>query len=360
MRIFVFGTRGFPFIQGGVEKHCESLYHLLTDNYDIVVFQRKSFLNEKNKKFKSKIHFINLPSTKISGFETLFHSFLAACICIIKRPDIVHIHNIGPGLFTPLLRLFGLKVVLTYHSPNYEHNKWNKIGKAILKLGEKCSLTFANHIIFINKMQMCKYPAKIQKKSTFIANGIERKESLSIPHYINKWRLEAQKYILAVGRITPEKGFDCLIKAYKSLSENDLSLVIAGDSDHKSTYSNELVNQANKKIIFTGYITGTELQELYSFARLFVLPSYNEGYPLVLLEAINYNLPILASNIQANKQIGLPEKYYFPVGSANALNEKIQQIKEQPFSPISYAVHLQTWDDVAQETKKVYQIVSGL
>lgn len=359
MKIFVFGTRGFPFIQGGVEKHCESLYPLLSNSYDITVFQRKAFLNEMNKNYKSKIHFINLPSTKISGFETLFHSFLATCISIIKRPDIVHIHNIGPGLFTPLLKLFRIKVILTYHSPNYEHNKWNKIGKTILKLGEKLSLTFANHIIFINKAQMGKYPEKVRNKSTLIVNGIEQKKRLTKPEYINKLGLEPYKYILTVGRITPEKGFDYLINAFNLLGENDLSLVIAGGSDHKSLYARNIVTQDNKKIIFTGYVIGKELQELYSFARLFILPSYNEGYPLVLLEAINYNIPILASNIQANKQIGLPEECYFPVGSENDLSKKIQNMKEQPFKAITYNIHLQTWKDVADKTDKIYRLVSG-
>ena len=109
MKIFVFGTRGFPNIQGGVEKHCEALYNKLSKSFHMTVFRRKSYVD--NAKLDSAIHFIDLPSTKIKGFEALIHSFLCTCICIQKRPDIIHIHNIGPGLFIPLLRLLGLKVV---------------------------------------------------------------------------------------------------------------------------------------------------------------------------------------------------------------------------------------------------------
>lgn len=119
MKISVLGTRGFPKIQGGVEKHCESLYPLFNAKYQITVYRRKPYVNSD--KTYPNIKFIDLPSTKIKGFEAVFHSFLATLSACFGKSDVVHIHNIGPALFAPLLRLSGKKVVLTYHSPNYEH-----------------------------------------------------------------------------------------------------------------------------------------------------------------------------------------------------------------------------------------------
>ena len=124
MKIFVLGTRGFPNIQGGAEKHCEQLYPFMSKEVEVTTFRRKPYVEKNAPQKWENISFVDLPSTKIKGLEALFHSFLSAIYSIFKRPDIVHIHNIGPGLVTPLLRLFGIKVVVTYHSPNYEHKKW--------------------------------------------------------------------------------------------------------------------------------------------------------------------------------------------------------------------------------------------
>lgn len=79
-------------IQGGVEKHCESLYPLFDGSIDFVVFRRKPYVNSSMT--YSNIRFIDLPSTKIKGVETIFHSFLAIIASIFHKPDIVHIHNI--------------------------------------------------------------------------------------------------------------------------------------------------------------------------------------------------------------------------------------------------------------------------
>ena len=206
MKISVLGTRGFPKIQGGVEKHCESLYPLFNAKYQITVYRRKPYVNSD--KTYPNIKFIDLPSTKIKGFEAVFHSFLATLSACFGKSDVVHIHNIGPALFAPLLRLSGKKVVLTYHSPNYEHTKWGRMAKKILKFSESIALNCSQAIIFVNKFQMQKYPEKVQKKSVYIPNGIPNVQPTSKCNYISSMGLTPGKYVISVGRITPEKGFD--------------------------------------------------------------------------------------------------------------------------------------------------------
>jgi glycosyltransferase involved in cell wall biosynthesis len=356
-QVFVFGTRGFPLIQGGVEKHCEHLYPLIATNFEVTIFRRKPFLKTESLLANySNIRFIDLFSTQKKGMEAFLHSFIASIYCIYKRPNIIHIHNIGPGLFIPLLKLFRLKVILTYHSPNYEHDKWNKIEKTILKIAEFISLRFADKIIFVNNKQMEHFSRSIHKKSIFIPNGINIKSRIEKPDYILEKGLTPFDYLLSVGRITKEKGFDYLIKCYKSLQLSNIKLVIVGGIDHKSNYSKLCTENNDENIIFTGHIEGNKLQELYSFARLFILPSYNEGHPMVLLEAISYNLPILASNIQANLQLKLPVERYFEVGSVESLKEKIELELKNGVLKINYNnIKLYTWDDICKQTIEVYK-----
>lgn len=358
MIVYVFGTRGFPKIQGGVEKHCEFLYPKLSEKFNISIFRRKAFLTPDSPKKMGTINFIDLPSTKIKGFESFFHSFLCTIYCLIKRPDIIHIHNIGPGIFIPFLKLFKLKVILTYHSPNYEHKKWGFFARFILKTGELFSLKGANTIIFVNKKQMLSLSLKTKNKSVFIPNGIVKQAPARKTNYIDHLQLSPQKYILAVGRITQEKGFDYLIDAYILLQNPNYKLVIAGGIDHNSLFSNQFKKKAQENnIILTGYIEGEELQQLYSHAKLFVLPSYNEGYPIVLLEAINYHLPILASDISANKQINLPMAAYFPVGDSFKLKEKMEYALQNSLKLTEYNQSLFTWEDISRQVEEIYNKV---
>lgn len=353
MKIYVFGTRGFPNIQGGVEKHCEELYTSMPSAYDITVFRRKPFINSD--KIYKNIHFIDLSTVKIKGIEALLHSFLCVLYCIGKRPDIIHVHNIGPGLFIPLLKIVRLKVVLTYHSPNYEHNKWSYLAKKGLKICEFIATKGADKIIFVNKFQLQKFSPTIQAKSYYIPNGIKEKIEIKDSSFIRSLGLSPFQYILAVGRITPEKGFDYLIKAYNLMHNKSVKLVIAGGCDHSSTYAKQLIQEACKsQVILAGYMNEEQLNNLYTYARLFILPSFNEGYPIVLVEAINYQKPILASNIEANKFIGLAKDQYFEVGSVNELKDKIEYELNKEYKNITYNISIPTWKEIANLVTKIY------
>lgn len=355
MKIYVFGTRGFPDIQGGVEKHCEALYTGLLEQCRITVFRRKPYVLRTPQ--YTHICFRDVCSTKIKGVEALLHSFLCSLICIYQRPDIVHIHNIGPGCFIPLLRLAGLKVVLTYHSANYEHKKWGKLSKKMLKVSEYIALRFSNQIIFVNRFQMEKQQLKIRKKSTYIPNGIGSLKRSNRTDYISSLGLIPERYILAVGRITPEKGFDDLIDAFLLLdTKEEYKLVIAGGVEHETTYLSYLKNKSvSRLIVYTGFITGEYLEELYTHARLFVLPSHNEGFPLVVLEAMQLGCNVLLSDIPATRLLMLPEEFYFSMGDIDNLVQHLKlKLRKEDSTIHSYNILDFDWRKICQQTYNIY------
>lgn len=355
MNIFVFGTRGIPGIQGGVERHCECLYPLFSGKYKITIFRRSPYINNIYKDWNG-IRFITLPSTKIKGFEALFHSFLCAIVCVFKRPDIVHIHNIGPGILTPLLRFFKLKVVLTYHSPNYEHAKWNFFAKNILRTGEYLALKYASFVIFVNQKQREKFKKEIVEKSVRIPNGVLPPSFSISTDYTVSLGITPRKYILAVGRITQEKGFDYLIEAYKNLHNSDYHLVIAGGIDHVTVYTKQIIKLAKESnVILAGFVSGEKLRQLYSYAKVFVLPSSHEGLPISLLEAMSYRLPVIASNIPANLEIGLPSECYFQAGNVQELAKRMDKAIKDPVQSVNYDMKKYNWDVIAEQTAAVYE-----
>lgn len=339
-------------IGGGVEKHCESLYPLLGDDIELTVFRRKPYVNS-DQTYKG-IRFIDLPSTKIKGVEAVVHSFLATVRAITLKPDIVHIHNIGPSLFAPILKLFGISVVLTYHSPNYEHDKWDSTAKKLLRFCESIALKFSDKIIFVNSFQMNKYPENVKKKSIYIPNGIDAPYVTENKNYLEQIGAESKKYILSVGRITAEKGFDTLIKAYKKAQIGGYKLVIAGGVDAENKYFEQLKALADSdKIIFTGYVFGEELAQLYQNAALYVLPSKNEGFPMVMLEAMNYNLDMTVSDIPATHLVELDSADYFSVGDSDALANKMKE-KLKNASDRKYDLSEFDWEKVAGQVRQIY------
>ncbi|MDR1525424.1 MAG: glycosyltransferase family 4 protein [Tannerella sp.] len=358
MRINVFGTRGFPLIQGGVEKHCECLYPLMDHSCRLTVFRRKPYVRPSGEKYDS-IRFVDLPSTRIKGWETAYHSLLCTVYSLFQRPEIVHIHNIGPALFSPLLKSAGIKVLLTYHSPNYEHKKWRFIARKILKLSETIALTTSDAIIFISDAQRKKFNPRIQAKSCYIPNGIPAPEFTDATDFLQTQGIRKNKYILAVGRITPEKGFDYLIKAFKETAPETYQLVIAGGVEGESTHFTALQKSASccSNIIFTGYVFGKQLAQLYTHAALFVLPSYNEGMPLVLLEAMSYKLAILASDIPANKAMNLPAPAYFATGDEKELSRRLRQMMcDRTPERVNYQLpDNYNWQHIARQTVEVYK-----
>ena len=356
MRIFVIGTRGFPDIQGGVEQHCESLYPLLASGDTLItVFRRKPYIINRKKKFNN-IRFIDLYSTRIPGFEALYHSFLCSIICIIKRPDIVHVHNIGPGFFIPLLKIAGLKVIMTYHSPNYEHVKWSLFTVNFLKFAEFLAIRFSDKVVFVSSYQKQKLGNK--EKFIHINNGVRIFPLTNKDDYIKNLGLHKKEYILSVGRFVEEKGFDLLIRAFSKIKQKGFQLVIAGDADHETAYSTRLKELAKvHNIVLPGFVRDEKLQQLYSNSRLFVLPSYNEGLPISLLEAMSYHLPVLASNIPANLQVSLPHESYFTSGDDESLIERLDQQLYHTFEPVNYDITPYNWNQVAIQTKILYEQV---
>lgn len=359
MKICVIGTRGFPKIQGGIETHCEELYTNIADKFDceIIVFRRTPYI--KDRLFtKKNIRFIDLWVPKNKYLETFLHAFFSTIYSIFIRPDIAHFHNTGPGVFIPVLKLFRIKVVFTYHNLSYTQKKWNKASSLFLSFTERVCFSFSDSFIFISNtikdMMVKRY--KITNYE-IIRNGVKKPRLASSTDYIESLNLEKNKYIIAVGRFLEEKGFDYLIDAYLMSDIRDYKLVIVGDTDYPTSYSAKLKNKAKtNNIVLTGFIKDEKLKQIFSFAKLYIMSSFEEGLPIALLEAMSYNLDVLSSDILPNLEIGLEKDDYFEVGNKKQLSEKlIEKLKKPTFRDFdSKLAETYNWDSIAMSTYQLY------
>ena len=361
MKVFVTGTRGVPNIPGGVEKHCEQLYPLLVKRgVDILLCRRSPYVKDIIPSWQG-IQLLDCYAPHQKAFEAITHTFVAILKARIKSPNIVHIHAIGPALMTPLARLLGLRVVMTHHGFDYQRQKWGKLAKFFLRLGESLGCRYANEVIVISNNIAEVLQRKYQRSSNLIPNGISVPAPTFQTTYIKSLGIQSKRYALAVSRFVPEKGLHDLLEAFEGLS-TDYQLVIAGDSDYEDEYSKHLKQQAatNPKVILTGYVTGQKLSQLYSHAGLFVLPSYHEGLPIALLEAMSYGLPVVVSDIAAHLEIKLDSSCYFKIGDVQALQERLQATLACDWAEADrqalrqFTKERYDWDNIADKTLTVY------
>ncbi len=367
MKLFVTGTRGVPGVPGGVERHCEQLYPLIeAQETEVMIARRASYVEEKLDHWKG-IGLVDLFSPQKKSLEAILHTTLALFEAKRQGADIVHIHAIGPALMAPLGRLLGMKVVVTNHGPDYDRQKWGGAAKKVLRLGEYLGCKYANEVIVISEPIRDIVKQRCGRESHLIYNGVPIPELKDHVDYLDTLGLKKGGYLLAVARLVPEKGLHNLIEAFGKL-ESKCKLVIAGDSDHEDAYSKVLkdMGASNPNIVMPGYVTGDDLSQLFTNARLFVLPSYHEGLPIALLEALSYGLPVVISDIPANLEVGLDDDCYFVAGDVEELCDKLG-------NALAYSVDATysertrdwvrkkyNWDTIAEQTMGVYdKVLSG-
>lgn len=319
--IFV-GLRGIPGIQGGVETHVAAISARLAERgWRVEVLGRAPYLPSRRPYTWRGVTVTPVWAPRSRSFEALAHTALGLIVAAGRNPDLVHIHAIGPALLTPFARLLGLHVVVTHHGFDYERQKWGRLAKSVLRIGEAMGMLFSHANIGVSKAIVDGVRSKFSVGATFIPNGVENPFPRLDASYLDRIEVLPRRYVLSVGRIVEEKRHLDLIKAFARLDDPGLKLVIAGTADHAGRYQREVEAAAatTRGVVMAGFQRGEALAQLYRHAALFVLPSSHEGMPMVLLEALSYGAPCLASDIDANLALDLGMDCYFPLGEIDAL-----------------------------------------
>jgi len=364
VRVMVLGIRGMPNVEGGIETHAEQLYPRLAAlgcNVEAVV--RTPFVPRDTRSF-GPIRIRRLWSPRRAGVAAFFHSVIGVFYAGLARPDILHIHGIGPAIVTPIARLLGLRVVVTHHGPDYEREKWGSFGRWVLRLGERFGMRKSHARISISKAISDRVLAQYGRESYLIPNGVVPAKPRTDVKHVQRFGLEPGRYFLQVSRMVPEKRQLDLIRAFMFAQPKGWKLALVGSLDDDS-YSQKVSAEGREAgVVLTGYLTGEPLQQMYSYAGAFVLPSSHEGLPIALLEALSYGLPVLASDIPANMELGLDTASYFPLGDTVALADRLTQLAEVPLNEDARAARRRwtsqryDWDRIAEQTLEVYRGLS--
>lgn len=363
LNIVMFGHKRIPSREGGIEVVVEELAtRMVAKGHNVTCYNRtgRNIIGDRqlNRKEYKGVKIKEVFTIERKGFAAMTSSLFAAINSAFSNADVVHIHAEGPAFFSFIPKLFKKKVVVTVHGLDWMRGKWGRFASWYIKCGEKNAVRFADDIIVLSHSMQDYFKNQYGRNTTYIPNGVNKPQILEANEITDKWGLEKDSYVLFLGRLVPEKGVHYLIEAFKGIENK--KLVIVGEGSDSKEYEDDLKKTANN-VIFTGFQDGRVLEELYSNAYLYCLPSDVEGMPLSLLEAMSYGNCCLTSDIAECTEVVEDKAVVFRKGNIDDLREKLKMLCEnteivQKYKDEArkYILDKYNWDHVLYKTLNLY------
>lgn len=370
LNIAMLGHKRIPSREGGIEIVVEELSTRMVEaGHSVTCYNRsghhvsgKEFDGGSLKEYKG-VRLKSVFTINRKGLAAMTSSFFGAICAAFGKYDAVHFHAEGPCAMLWLPKLFGKRCIATIHGIDWQRAKWGGFASKYIKFGEKVAAKYADEIIVLSEGVQKYFMDTYGRKTIFIPNGVNR-PTIRTPQLIKEnYGLDKDEYILFLGRLVPEKGITYLIEAFKGIT-TDKKLVIAGGSSDTDAFSQELkkLAEGDDRIVFTGFVQGQMLEELYSNAYVYTLPSDLEGMPLSLLEAMSYGNCCLTSDIAECAEVVEDKAILFKKSDVDDLKEKLQYACDNPDAvkklkngAADFICQKYSWDDVVERTMKLYQ-----
>ena len=370
MKIAMLGHKRIPSREGGVEIVVEELCtRMVKSGHQVTCYNRKGH-HVSGKDFDQEIgatyqgiRIKNAFTIDKKGIAAMLASVTGALAVAFGCYDVVHFHAEGPCAMLWLPKLFGKRCVATIHGLDHQRAKWGKLASTYIMMGEKCAAKYADEIIVLSKGVQDYFMETYGRKTNFIPNGVNRPVSREANIIKEEYGLERNDYILFLGRLVPEKGIRYLIEAFRQV-DTDKKLVIAGGSSDTDDFAEELreLAKGDERILFTGFVQGEKLDELYSNAYVYTLPSDLEGMPLSLLEAMSYGNCCLVSDIEECASVVEDHAVVFQKSNVLDLRDQLQKACDHPEMVQQYQMQAAdficekyNWDDVVEKTLELYK-----
>ena len=370
MKIAMFGHKRVPSREGGVEIVVEELSRrMAAQGHQVTCYNRRGhhvsgaqFDTERQTAYEG-VKLKSVWTLDKKGLAAMTASLSAAFLSAFSKADVVHIHAEGPAFMCWLPKLFGKRVVVTVHGLDWQREKWKSgFASKYIHAGEKMAVRWADELIVLSRNMQEYFRDTYGRETVFIPNGVSQPEVLPAEEITRQFGLEKDGYFLFLGRLVPEKGVHYLVEAFSRI-KTDKKLVIAGGTSGTDGYIKGLKELArgDERIIFTDFVQGKVLEELYSNAYVYVLPSDVEGMPLSLLEAMSYGNCCLTSTIPECTEVVEDKAVAFQKGSVEALEKTLQMLSDTPECVNEYKKNARDficekydWNRVANKTMELY------
>jgi len=364
LQVAFIGGRGVGSAYSGIERYYEEVGSRLAEQGHRVLVYCRSHFSPAVEVYRG-MELKRFPTLRSKHLETLVHTLLATLDVCFRRVDIVQFHALGSSPFAWIPRLFGKQSVVSVRGLDWQRAKWGRLARGYLRFCEWTSIIGPNATVVVSRTLQHYFRKRFGREVWFIPNGVNR-TVLRPPDAIRRWGLDRRNYLLYAGRISPEKNLETLLEAHRKVNR-ECMLVMAGGSSYSEAYIEALKGKAGSRVLFTGFQTGKVLEELYSNALAFVLPSQMEGLSVALLEAMSYGLPVIASDIPENRELVLEcGGFLFRLDDPESLVRTIQEVLANPSAArrIGETACVKCrerfdWDRIAQNTQDLYYHLLG-
>lgn len=307
MRLAFIGTKGMNFGNtafGGYETVVTELApRLLNAGHAGTIYCRKVLYspNVFPKEIKGvKLKF--LPSIETKNFGMMTNSLIAIVDAINNKADVIFFFNLGLGLFLPIVKAFGIRIITNLDGVEWERGKWSGLAKIIFKLGARLNVKYADYLISDSEEIRKIYLEKFHRDSIFIPYGAEIRSDLNDSR-IREFGLDPHGYFLLVTRFIPDNNPLFIIRSFQK-TQTRRKLVVLGKNYYKSEYEKKIKEICDHRIIFLGQIADRKLlYEFYHFSYCYIHGHSVGGTNPAMLEALANSCCILALDTKFNREM---------------------------------------------------------
>lgn len=324
---------------GGVELASINLANMLVNDYDVSIINvyksEIAFDIDKNVKVvnlsnfnSNKKEFIELIENK--RYIKAFKEGIRSIKILYLRTKLVKKYLTNNSfdilissrlLYTNLIgkmKINSIKIGIEHR----HHNNSKKYIKKVVRIGKKI-----DYLIPVSNGLTKDYKKYLGSKCINIPNCID--------YFPKEYNNEKDKIIISVGRLSPEKGFDDLVRIFEKIYSNhkDWKLIIAGDGPEKDKIE-EIISNSNCKnnIKLLGFVQKKELYELYNKSSIYIMTSHEEAFPLVIMEAQSFGIPCVTFSTAygATEMINNENGFVIEGRNAEKMISSVTKIIEKP------------------------------
>ncbi|CCH47323.1 glycosyltransferase family 4 protein [Pseudodesulfovibrio piezophilus] len=345
-KILIVGPRGIFGYEGGIEKFSDQFIYRAAHILEIDVLTLHPFKGKRLKGLKT----ISVMPTHALKTDKLNYIISSIKQHLKKKYDHIFILGTNFSILIPFFKvIFWKKVKIHLRSGSVDHTlkKWPPAIRLAMQLTERfCN--YADTVISVSP-SIQRHLASIGVHSHLIRNGLDKSHKMPLA-------TRKKCKVVCVGRITAQKNYSVLINAARLIDDTNIKIDILGGADlsDEMHHLTQLMTSAIKpKIQFHGGVSRQMVYHHLSTASLYINCSVHEGMSNAILEAIQAGTPLLLSDIEANRDLQLPDFHYFDPHSPEDLILKIQDALSYMEK---YIVPLDRFDDWDQTVDSIIHV----
>jgi len=326
MKIAFIGGRDIH-ILGGIENYTFNLATRLVEMGNDVIVYCESDHNGSESVNGFDVRYVKGPKSNLLCKPWVSLKATLRTVFRDKDVDCIHYNAWGPSLWCWIASLAGIPSLMEGHGLEWQRSKYSPFARRILKLMEGITARMNRNLIMCSEDQVRYFLEAYGKHSVCIPGAINLPDESagSSSNILERFGIPERKYFLFLGRLVQDKNPDCLIRAFQTASLSGFKLVVAGDNSAMPEYVGTLHSMAKSgDIIFTGAVYGEDKYALLRNACTFCLPSTIEGLSIVLMEALSFRLPVIASDIPANRELLADNALYVAPENDSELTEALK------------------------------------